>query len=298
MKVLILGPNGQLGSDLFRQGGLEVPHLQLIPLSRKELDVTQTQNIGPTLYEIDFDVLINCTSYHKTDEVELNATQAFAINAHAVKEMVKASKTKKARFIHISTDYVFGGDSNRPYVETDTPDPINVYGASKAMGENLARMAYPNGTYILRVASLYGVAGASGKGGNFVETMIKVGREKGCLRVVNDITMSPTATADVTSMILKLVQHDVEPGIYHAVNSGQATWYEFAREIIERAAINAEVMPISSDEYQTTAKRPPFSALDNSRMTSIFGPIPFWEDALERYLFAKGHLVSESKAVV
>lgn len=297
MKVLVLGSNGQLGSDLLRQNKLRGKPLHFQAVDRDRLDVSSPEKINPTLEEYDFDVLINCTSYHKTDEVELNATQAFAINAHAIRELAKSCRKKNARFVHISTDYVFSGDKGRPYLETDTPDPINVYGASKAMGEKLAQLEYADGIYILRVASLFGIAGASGKGGNFVETMIKIGKEKGKLQVVNDISMSPTATADAASVILDLIQTDTNAGIYHVVNSGQATWYEFAREIIERENIDAEIAPITSDKFPTTAVRPPFSVLDNSKIASIVGPIPSWKEALDCYLIAKGHIVTKTMSV-
>ena len=288
MRVLVLGANGQLGSDLIRACGARSGAFEAVAVCRKDLDVSRAEEVGAALDRYEFDVLINCTSYHKTDEVERNATQAFAINAHAVKAIAGACARRGAMLVHISTDYVFDGRAGRPYRETDSPAPINVYGASKAMGENLARMSHGR-TIIARVASLFGVAGASGKGGNFVETMIRVGKEKGHLQVVNDITMSPTSTADVARMILDLLEKRAEPGIYHVVNSGQATWYEFARQIVERAGIRAEVLPITSDRYPTAAMRPAFSVLDNSKTASVVGEIPCWADALERYLAEKGH---------
>ncbi|MDM8007819.1 MAG: dTDP-4-dehydrorhamnose reductase, partial [Phycisphaerae bacterium] len=221
-------------------------------------------------------------------QVERNATLAFTINAHAVKAIAEACAGKNATFVHVSTDYVFDGRGSRPYREEDKPAPVNVYGASKAMGELLSRHVHDK-TIIARVASLFGVAGASGKGGNFVETMIRVGREKGRLQVVNDITMSPTSTADVARMILDLLTEKAEPGIYHTVNSGQATWYEFAREIIARSKISAEVVPINSAQYPTAAMRPAYSVLDNHRTATVVGAIPSWHEALSRYLVEKGH---------
>lgn len=290
MNIAILGPNGQLGSDLFRTIRAQPSGVKLIPIGRQELDVSNVGNIAPVLAKRDFDALINCTSYHKTDEVEGNATLAFAINSHAVKAMAEFCRTRGAPFVHISTDYVFSGLTERPYVETDAASPINVYGASKAMGENLAMQSYPEGTYVLRVASLFGVAGASGKGGNFVETMIRVGREKGKLRVIDDITMSPTATADVAWMVHELLRRGAKPGIYHAVNTGEATWYEFAREIIQQAGITAEVDPIPSSQFPAAAQRPAYSVLGNEKIQAVVGEIPHWRDAVRRYLDAKGYI--------
>lgn len=289
MKVLLLGPNGQLGSDLTRAPG----GLTLEPIGRDALNVSDVDSIGPTLDAHTFDVLVNCTSYHKTDELETNAQQAFDVNAFAVREMAAACARQGARFLHISTDYVFPGSTDRPYLETDAPGPLNTYGASKLMGESLAQ-AVCEDTIVFRVASLFGVAGASGKGGNFVETMIRFGREKGALRVIADQTMSPTSTADVADMIVKALDAEIPAGVYHAVNSGRASWYEFACRIIERAGVDASVDPIPHTEYPLPARRPAFSVLDNSKLTDIIGPIPDWTDALDRYLSAKGHAVATS----
>jgi dTDP-4-dehydrorhamnose reductase len=289
MRVLVLGANGQLGTDLFRTAERRRTNIELLPISRRELDVSAIETIRPAFESRSFDALINCTSYHKTDEVEKNATQAFAINAHAVEAMAEACHTKGAAFIHISTDFVFDGEKSQPYVETDCAAPINVYGASKAMGERLAHLVHER-LYILRVASLFGVAGASGKGGNFVETILRVGKEKGELRVVNDVRMSPTSTADVAEMILGLLEQDAEPGIYHAVNSGEATWCEFAHEIIRKSGVPAEVIPIASTEYPTVARRPAYSVLDNTQISRLVGEVPHWRHSLMRYLQEKGHV--------
>ena len=290
MKVLLLGPNGQLGHDARRAYEEAGEPFDLLPLARGELDVSTPEKVERILGGLDFDVLVNCTGYHKTDEVEDNAALAFAVNAHAVREMAWACASKQARLVHISTDYVFGGDAAciRPLREDDPVAPVNVYGASKAMGETLARLACED-VVILRAASLFGVAGASGKGGNFIETMIRIGREKGALRVVDDQTMSPTSTTDVARILLRILKEGCAPGLYHVVNDGSATWFEFAREIIRLTGVEATVAPCSSEEYVTRAARPRYSALDNAKISATFGAMPPWQDALERYLHAKGH---------
>ncbi|HZO99770.1 MAG TPA: dTDP-4-dehydrorhamnose reductase [Terriglobia bacterium] len=288
MRVVVLGANGQLGSDLIRAAPLS-PNLEVVPFYRKDLEVTDFAAIPVALSKVRFDVLINCTGYHKTDEAERHASQALAVNATAVKFLAEACKLRGARLLHISTDYVFGGDLTRPYRETDSPAPLNVYGASKFLGECLAWHAYAEGVIIARVASLFGVVGASGKGGNFVETMLRMGREKGHLRVVKDVTMSPTSTWDAARVILRLITERAPAGIYHLVNSGQATWFEFAREIIQRAGVAATVEAISSSEYPTPAIRPPYSVLDNAKASAVTGPIRCWEEALADYLKEKGH---------
>ena len=291
MRVLLLGASGQLGTDL-RARAEHVSGLEVATLDRARLDVAQPAQVRGALENLDFEVLVNCTSYHKTDEVELNATPAFAVNAHAVREMARACRARGARFCHVSTDYVFAGDGDRPYREDDCTGPVNVYGASKAMGEQLALLDGGDDVTILRVASLFGVAGASGKGGNFVETMIRLAREKGEVRVVDDVTMSPTATSDLAAWILALIEQRAPGGIYHAVNSGQATWFEFAAEILRQSAIDARATPIDSGAFPTVARRPAYSVLDNSRLAGVLGPLPDWRGALARYLAAKGHVAS------
>ena len=285
MRVLLLGPKGQLGHDVQRAYEEAGRPFELLPLARDKLDVSAPATVGQVLGGLDFDVLVNCTGYHRTDEVEDNATLAFAVNAHAVQAMARACAAKGARLVHVSTDYVFGGDEarTRPLREGDPTAPVNVYGASKAMGETLARLACEE-IVILRVASLFGTAGASGKGGNFIETMIRAGRERGALRVVDDQTMSPTATADVARAILRILTDGYAPGLYHVVNSGSATWFDFAREIVRLAGVEASVAPCASSEYPTRAARPRYSVLDNAKLSAAFGAMPPWQDALERYL--------------
>ena len=290
MRVLLLGPGGQLGHDVRRAHEEAGEPFDLSSLGRGELDVSAPENVERILGGLDFDALVNCTGYHRTDEVEDAAALAFAVNAHAVRAMARACATKGAQFFHISTDYVFGGDAarTRPLREGDPTAPVNVYGASKAMGEALARLACEDAV-VLRVASLFGTAGASGKGGNFVETMIRVGREKGSLRVVDDQAMSPTATADVARVLLWMLAEGCAPGLYHVVNDGSATWFEFAREIVRLAEVEAAVTPCSSEEYSTRAARPCYSVLDNAKVSAAFGAMPPWQDALDRYLRAKGY---------
>jgi dTDP-4-dehydrorhamnose reductase len=288
MKLLLLGSNGQLGTDILAAQGKSAG-TEITALTRGQIDVSQPATVASALTGYEFDVLVNCTSYHKTDDVELNASLAFAINTHSVREMARACEARQARFMHVSTDYVFAGTAHKPYMELDCIGPVNVYGASKAMGEQLA-LQNCSRTLVLRVASLFGTAGASGKGGNFVETMIRLARANGEVKVVNDITMSPTATADVARWVLQLAVSQAASGIFHAVNSGGATWFEFAVEILRQAGIEAQATPISSDAFPTVAKRPDYSVLDNSRLAAVVGTLPTWQDALSRYLVAKGHV--------
>ena len=206
MKTILLGPNGQLGSDIRAINRQIGEPLSIKPVDRSMIDLSDFEAASRFLNAEAFDCLINCAAYHRTDEAEQNAPLAFSINARLVQRLAEICADKKARFVHISTDYVFGGQSKRsPLTESDERCPVNVYGASKAAGENFA-LDTDADVLVVRVASLFGVAGVSGKGSNFVETMIRLGRQNGQLRVVDDQVMSPTATADVAGTIIKMLQ--------------------------------------------------------------------------------------------
>lgn len=289
MKALLLGPNGQLGTDIRSANERRGEPIKILAVGRTQVDLGNLDAAISSLRELEFDALINCSSYHKTDEVEGNAQQAFTINAHLVKRLAELCADKHAGFFHVSTDYVFGGQPQRsPLSESTAKAPVNVYGASKAMGEDLALLA--NGdAFILRVASLFGVAGASGKGGNFVETMLRLAKEKGELRVVADQTMSPTSTSDVAEAMMDIVLDEAPPGIWHVVNSGAATWHEFAERIISDANVKARVLPVTTEQFPTPAARPRYSALDNAKFSKAVRAMRPWQDALKDYLVAKGH---------
>ena len=290
LKVLLLGPDGQLGHDIRHAHAASGEPFDLASFPREKLDVAAAGSVERALGSVQFDVLVNCAAYTQVDRAEDDATGAFAVNAHAVEAMARICADNRARLLHVSTDYVFGGDPlrRRPLQEDDPAAPVNVYGASKAMGEALARLESDD-VVILRTASLFGVAGSRGRGGNFVETIIDAARKKGALRVVDDQTMSPTAAADVAGVVIRMLTEGCAPGIYHAVNAGSATWFEFAREIVSRAAVAADVTPCATGDCPVRAARPRYSALDNAKVAAAFGAMPAWQDALERYLRAKGH---------
>jgi len=283
VKLLLLGSRGQLGSDLVRAAARE-DDFGVQGLERSALDVRDTEKLRAALAEHSFDALVNCTSYHNTDAAESNAALALEVNAHAVEVMAECCRRKRARFVHVSTDYVFGGiPAERPLTEDAPAAPLNIYGLSKSYGETLVRHSGAD-ALVLRVASLFGAAGARSKAGNFVESMIRLGKERGALRVVADQQMSPTSSADAAAMLLGLLRKGAPPGIYHAVNSGQASWFQFAEEILRRAEVKAELSAISSGEYATAARRPAYSVLCNAKLAAILGPPRPWQNALDDYL--------------
>jgi len=262
--------------------------LDLTPITRAQVDASDP---AASFDGLTFDVAINCVAVTHVDGCETDPAPAVAVNAHFVGRLARACAERRARLVQVSTDYVYGGQVERePLSEAVGRAPVNVYGATKALGEDLARLEHDD-VVVARVASLFGVAGASGKGGNFVETMIRLGKERGRLTVVDDQVMSPTASWDAGEAILDLIAAQAPAGTYHVVNSGIASWRRFAREIIARAGVAAEVAPIATREFPTPARRPPYSALSNAKLEGALGrPMPHWTNALERYLAAKGHL--------
>lgn len=284
-RIALFGANGQLGSDMV---GLAARRgLDLVPVIRAQIDAAEP---ATDFDGLDFDVAINCVAVTRVDDCETDPVPAVAVNAHFAGRLAKACAARSARLVQVSTDYVFGGQIERePLSETVARAPVNVYGATKALGEDLARLEHED-VIIARVASLFGVAGASGKGGNFVETMIRLGRERGRLTVVDDQMMSPTASWDAAEAILDLVAVQAAPGVYHVVNRGVASWCDFARAIVEKVGVPAEVVAIPTRQFPTPARRPPYSALSNAKLEAAIGrPTPHWTEALDRYLAAKGH---------
>ena len=287
MKVAVIGANGQLGTDLvevFKDSPFEV-----IPLNHKDLDVTILDTFG-ILKELKPDVIINTAAYVRVDDSELYPEKAFQVNAIGALNVARVASEIDAVNVYISTDYVFNGTKGEPYTEEDTPNPINVYGLSKYAGEIFTRN-YSKKYYIVRVASLYGKAGARGKGGNFVDFMIQKARNEEEIRVVDDTFMSPTYTKDVARTLKKFLELKPEFGVYHMVNEGFCSWYEFAKAIFKILEWNVEVKPIKSSELKRLAKRPRLSALENRKLEELGLKMRPWREALEDYLRERGYIV-------
>ncbi len=284
MKILIIGSRGQLGSDLMRTKPLH-NKIDIVSINRSQLDLSDTARIYPLLIEQSFDVLINCAAYNRVDDAESNVHEAYLVNAYAVREFARVCEKQKHIFIHISSDYVFSGNKSTPYIEADLPIPLSVYGTSKALGEVFALEYSEN--IILRTASLFGIAGSRGKGGNFVASIINKTKEKKPIEVVNDITMSPTSTKDLAQWIWIILENKIQPGMYNAVNTGHATWFNFAQEIISHIKSDANLSVVTSTTYPHKAIRPRYSVLDNAKLTAQIGSIRSWQEALTDYLQEK-----------
>jgi len=278
MKVLVLGSNGQLGSDLLKI------NKDFIPFTRDEFDANK-DSIEKLPKDVNY--IINCISYHKTDEVEDNPDQAFKINSSFVYELAKFCKSNDITLFHISTDYVFNGYKNSPYNEEDIPNPLNIYGLSKFSGEKVIQN-YIEKYFIFRVSSLFGVAGASGKGGNFVETMIKLAKNNTPLKIIDNQYMTPTHTLDIAKAINFFIENQIdEYGIYHCVSDGSCSWYDFTKEIFNQIELDYKIDKTTYEEYKTKAKRPKYSVLDNRKLSKYY-KMPHWKDTLKEYLELKG----------
>ena len=288
--VVIIGANGQLGTDLRQAfGGWKVSGLL-----HADLDVCDQERGRSVLGELRPDVVINTSAFHKVDICEDDPTQTFAVNALGPYNLARLAADLGFTLVHFSSDYVFDGRGSRPYREDDLPNPTSVYGASKLAGEHLLANFCPR-HFIIRSTGLYGVAGASGKGGNFVETMVRLGKSGNPVRVVNDQVMTPTATADLAPAVAALLEREgrdgVAYGLYHVTSAGRCSWFEFAGTIFEMCGMKVDLSPITTAESGAKARRPAFSALDHGRWIAAgFPELRAWREALADYLEAKGHV--------
>jgi dTDP-4-dehydrorhamnose reductase len=283
-KVLLIGANGQVGQEL----QLTLPHLgEVISIGREELDLTNSAKISHLIEEIHPDYLVNAAAYTAVDKAESEPELAYAINATAPKIMAESAAKMGCKFLHISTDYVFDGCKNTPYLESDPTNPLGVYGQSKLAGEEQINNCNSN-ALILRTAWVYGSYGKS----NFVKTMLRLGKEREELKVVVDQVGSPTWAKDIAEAITGLlINADNPAGIYHFTNSGVASWFDLSKAIFEEAKTNniplkiQRVIPITTAEYPTPAVRPAYSVLSGQKISSQLGYIPtYWRDSLKSML--------------
>jgi len=279
--VAIIGSNGQLGSDLSKMYGKNA-----VNLTKKDLDVSNLSICRKILRDVNPEIIINCAAYVKVDDAEINPIEAFNVNSIGAKNIAIASQEISSTNVYISTDYVFDGNNKIPYTEEDLPNPINVYGMSKYFGECFTQ-CYSSKYYIFRVSSLFGLAGASGKGGNFVETMIKMVKNNEEIRLVSDIIMSPTYTKDAALLIKKSIENEIPFGVYHSNNNGYCSWYEFAQEIFKIMGLDKDIEEINSNDLKRKARRPLFSALDNKKLQYKGICANDWKSGLREYLKEK-----------
>jgi dTDP-4-dehydrorhamnose reductase len=275
-----VGAAGQLGRELTQRLGKDAA-----ALTRAEADLTRAGAARAALGALRPDVVFNCAAYNLVDRAESEPEAAFAVNAWGVRELALACRDLGCALVHFSTDYVFGLEDGRrtPYAEADAPGPVSVYGLSKLAGEYLVRALCPR-HFVVRTCGLYGVWGSGGKGGNFVETMLRLAGQGKPLRVVADQVCTPSYAADVAEAALALVRAG-RHGLYHVRSGGACSWYEFARAIFELAGVRADVTPIASAEYGAAARRPAYSVLGMGAYEALGLPrLRPWREALAAYL--------------
>ena len=281
MKVLVTGSNGQLGLSIKNQAG-SFPNFHFIYADADELDITNIEKLKIFFQKNKIDALINCAGYTAVDKAEAEREMAFLINAQAVKNLASLSNEFSFFLVHISTDYIFDGAKKTPYVETDIPNPQSTYGHSKFAGENEITRHAKNAV-ILRTSWLY-----SEYGNNFVKTIQRLANERTEIKVVSDQTGTPTYAGDLAEVILKILTHKTgDPGvkIYHYSNEGIASWFDFAKAIVEFGQYDCKVKPITTEEYSLPAKRPSYSVLSKANIEKDFQLIiPDWKHSLKKCL--------------
>jgi dTDP-4-dehydrorhamnose reductase len=279
-RVVILGASGELGTDLCPEFE-SLDGTELVFLTHEDLDICDYEAVSKTLASIRPDSIINLAVFRKLEACEDDPDTAFAVNSHAVRNLAVICDNLQARLVHLSTDYVFGGDQHTPYREDAPLNPLNVYGVSKASGEYFVRNLCRN-HLVIRTSGLFG-----SKGTNFVETMLRLGKDRGWVSVVTDQVLSPTATQDLIPTMRALVDRQAQ-GVYHITNSGSCSWYEFAKAIFELSNSEVEVRPTTTEAFGAEVPRPSYSVLENHRLKEIgIPPLRPWKEALQAYLEAR-----------
>ena len=275
MKILITGSNGMLGQDLIDE--LADDHI-VIAASSKILDITDKDKVTDYVNSVKPDIIINSAAYTDVDGCETNVDRAYEVNGEGVRNLAVACRENNIPLIHVSTDYVFKGNSQTPRLEDDELGPLSIYGKSKLEGEKAIEEILDK-YFILRTAWLYGYNGR-----NFPKTMLELAKDHNKLTVVYDEVGTPTYTPDLAKAISELVDSD-KYGTYHLTNSGSTSWYDFAKLIFEIADVEVEVEPVTASEFARAAKRPNYSVLSNEKWEKNgFTPLRSYREAIEDYI--------------
>jgi dTDP-4-dehydrorhamnose reductase len=282
MRVLVTGVQGQLGYDVMT--ALKLRGHEPIGVDIAEMDITNEEQVRTVIISSQVSGVIHCAAYTAVDAAQDNIQIAHKVNADGTRYIAKVCGEYDIKLIYISTDYVFNGQGNQAWDTEDTPEPLNVYGASKYEGE-CAVQEFTSKYFIVRIAWVFGVNGK-----NFVKTMLTLGKKNGNVNVVNDQTGSPTFTLDLSVLLVDMMESN-QYGIYHATNEGECTWYEFAKEIFLQAQLDVTVTPVDSSAFVVKAARPKNSRMRKDKLTANgFHRLPDWKDALHRYLILIGEI--------
>ena len=275
MKLLVTGVKGQLGHDIVNE--CKEQNIEAVGVDVEEMDITDAKKVAEVIKEGNYDAVIHCAAWTAVDKAEDEVELCTKVNVDGTRNIANICKELDIPMMYFSTDYVFDGQGETEWKEYDERDPLNVYGQTKYEGELIVETLPKH--FIVRIAWVFGV-----NGNNFIKTMLRLGKERGAVSVVNDQIGSPTYTYDLSKLVVAMVQTD-KYGIYHATNEGLCSWYEFACEIFKQAGLKIEVTPVDSNAFLAKAKRP-----NNSRMSKEmldqngFNRLPTWQDALSRYL--------------
>jgi dTDP-4-dehydrorhamnose reductase len=284
MKILLIGKTGQLGSDILRNGARHEIHAH----DETTLDITVPEAVRDAIADLRPDIVFNTAAFHNVPRCETEPLEAFRVNCVAVRDLAAACNEAGCRLVTFSSDYVFGGEKRTPYREDDHPAPLQTYGISRLAGEHAALSAGPGHAVVIRTCGLYGISGAASKGGNFVDQRIADAKKGGPLEMGCDQTVSPTWTGDLSRAVLQLIAHPgLRPGVYHLVNEGECTWYEFTKEIYRILGLETEVRPVDRQGLSGTMRRPLYSALANTKARELDVVLPLWCDGLRDYLKEK-----------
>lgn len=276
MRILVTGYTGQLGFDVVSEGlkrGLEMHGI-----GSKDLNITDEKAVYKYINKLNPDSIIHCGAYTAVDKAEDDKENCWNVNVDGTKYLAYAAKNLGAKFMYISSDYVFNGEGATPFRVTDEPKPIGYYGHTKHEGEKVVKSLLDD-WFIVRISWVFGI-----NGNNFIKTMLKLAETRNELNVVGDQFGSPTYTTDLAKLLIDMIQTD-KYGIYHASNEGYCSWAEFAKEIFKQSDLDIKVNSISTEEYPTRAVRPKNSCMSKDKIVNMgFKPLPTWQDALERYL--------------
>lgn len=277
MKVLVTGVKGQLGYDVVRE--LEKRGHTAVGVDIDEMDITDAAAVERVLTETQPEAVIHCSAFTAVDRAEDETELCRRVNVEGTENIAKICKKLDCKMLYLSTDYIFSGDGERPWEPDDEASPLNAYGQSKYDGE-LALKKYVGKYFIVRISWVFGI-----NGNNFIKTMLRLGRENGAVKVVDDQIGSPTYTYDLSRLLVDMIESD-RYGAYHATNEGICSWYEFAKEIFRAAGMNdVSVTPVKSGEFPVKAKRPKNSRMSKEKLVANgFTLLPAWQDAVVRYM--------------
>lgn len=275
MKLLVTGVKGQLGYDVVKEA--EKRGVEAVGVDIDEMDITDAKQVREVITKGGYDAVVHCAAWTAVDKAEDMEEACRKVNKEGTENIAQVCEVLDIPIMYFSTDYVFNGQGSEPWKEYDKRAPLNVYGQTKYEGELAVEKLAKH--FIIRIAWVFGK-----NGNNFIKTMLRLGKERGAVSVVNDQIGSPTYTYDLAKLVLDMIQSD-KYGTYHATNEGICSWYEFACEIFKQAGMNVQVTPVSSDEFPTKAKRPCNSRMNKTELgRNGFDRLPTWQDALHRYL--------------